>query len=287
MGTCSYSVRSFSCSQVKLIQEAWVLAVLPDGGGGRILAPLSTLSASAQRQPSGRQDSDACIINTRSSSYLPQYGADGGGGGMHSSGGGGVARGDGPTLLIGDSSGGSSSRATGRDGPTLLIGDGGGTPVSGSRATSPTPRRGNSSVLAAAGAGLTSLAPPDSGARPTEGYPFASSAPTTREVATADAPRSFAEDAAALSKQQPRRQAGSSDFPSTGGGGGTAPSSSPPPPPVLPRQSSASSRPPPPRHDFTHLEAPAQRRMAGLLRMHVADSVRAHIEAGHLDFINE
>ncbi len=75
-------------------------------------------------------------------------------------------------------------------------------------------------------------------------------------------------------------------------------------------------------HDFAHLEAPAQRRMAGMLKMHVIGSVRrcedalflatdiwlvsltlnyvafltiscckramhSHIEAGHLDFINE
>ena len=41
------------------------------------------------------------------------------------------------------------------------------------------------------------------------------------------------------------------------------------------------------RVDFSQLEPHVQRRTAGVLRMHVIGSVRGHIEAGHLDFINE
>ena len=41
------------------------------------------------------------------------------------------------------------------------------------------------------------------------------------------------------------------------------------------------------RVDFSQMEPNIQRRTAGVLRMHVISSVRGHIEAGHLDFINE
>lgn len=41
------------------------------------------------------------------------------------------------------------------------------------------------------------------------------------------------------------------------------------------------------RHEFMHLPEHIQRRMAGVLRMHVLGSVRTRVEAGHLDFINE
>ena len=41
------------------------------------------------------------------------------------------------------------------------------------------------------------------------------------------------------------------------------------------------------RHEFMQYPQNIQRRMAGLLRMHVIGSVRGHIETGHLDFINE
>ena len=41
------------------------------------------------------------------------------------------------------------------------------------------------------------------------------------------------------------------------------------------------------RHEFVHLTDLVQKRVAGLLRMHVLGSVRSRIEAGHLDFINE
>lgn len=259
--------------QVKLIQDAWILATLPDGGGGRILGPLPTSTPQQQQQRAARQDrqdSSASMVNTRSSS-LARYGADGG---VHSSGGGGGGVG------------------VGRDGPTLLIGDdGGGDPSS--RPTSPPPHGRVSSSLAAVGAGLASLIPqqPNSAlagrAAENSSYPFANSAPTTREVlgaamsAEPQPPRADSTGGVVSEKQQPRRQVASSDLPSTGGG--TASTSSPPA-----RLTPGPARPPPAaRHDFTHLEPPAQRRMAGLLRMHVTDSVRAHIEAGHLDFINE
>ena len=45
--------------------------------------------------------------------------------------------------------------------------------------------------------------------------------------------------------------------------------------------------PPRLRHEFVNQPEPVQRRIAGLLRMHVLGSVRVRVEAGHLDFINE
>ncbi|KAG2496536.1 hypothetical protein HYH03_005360 [Edaphochlamys debaryana] len=45
--------------------------------------------------------------------------------------------------------------------------------------------------------------------------------------------------------------------------------------------------PPRLRHEFVNQPEHVQRRIAGLLRMHVLGSVRIRVEAGHLDFINE
>lgn len=45
--------------------------------------------------------------------------------------------------------------------------------------------------------------------------------------------------------------------------------------------------PPRLRHEFVMQPEHVQRRIAGLLRMHVLGSVRIRVEAGHLDFINE
>ncbi|GFR48148.1 hypothetical protein Agub_g9980 [Astrephomene gubernaculifera] len=49
----------------------------------------------------------------------------------------------------------------------------------------------------------------------------------------------------------------------------------------------AAQLPPRLRHEFVNLPEHVQRRIAGLLRMHVLGSVRVRVEAGHLDFINE
>jgi hypothetical protein len=58
-------------------------------------------------------------------------------------------------------------------------------------------------------------------------------------------------------------------------------------PPIAPQVSSLLTQQQKQVQDFMSLSSKAQRRMAGLLRMHVVGSVRSHIEAGHLDFINE
>ncbi|GIL60582.1 hypothetical protein Vafri_15123 [Volvox africanus] len=49
----------------------------------------------------------------------------------------------------------------------------------------------------------------------------------------------------------------------------------------------AAQLPPRLRHEFLNQPDHVQRRIAGLLRMHVLGSVRIRVEAGHLDFINE
>ncbi|GIL91465.1 hypothetical protein Vretifemale_19055, partial [Volvox reticuliferus] len=49
----------------------------------------------------------------------------------------------------------------------------------------------------------------------------------------------------------------------------------------------AAQLPPRLRHEFVNQPDHVQRRIAGLLRMHVLGSVRIRVEAGHLDFINE
>ncbi|EFJ50372.1 hypothetical protein VOLCADRAFT_116897 [Volvox carteri f. nagariensis] len=49
----------------------------------------------------------------------------------------------------------------------------------------------------------------------------------------------------------------------------------------------AAQLPPRLRHEFVNQAEHVQRRIAGLLRMHVLGSVRFRVEAGHLDFINE
>ncbi|GAX86001.1 hypothetical protein CEUSTIGMA_g13417.t1 [Chlamydomonas eustigma] len=60
-----------------------------------------------------------------------------------------------------------------------------------------------------------------------------------------------------------------------------------PPLPIAPQASSLLSQQQKQVQDYMSLSSKAQRRMAGMLRMHVVGSVRSHIEAGHLDFINE
>ncbi len=101
---------------------------------------------------------------------------------------------------------------------------------------------------------------------------------------------------------QPHTQP-SAGHPSTPGSTTAAPSSggwgAPPGPPgpgtaltTVPSISPAAmaalaALPPRLRHEFVSQPEAVQRRIAGLLRMHVLGSVRVRVEAGHLDYINE
>ncbi|PNH10372.1 Adenylate cyclase type 10, partial [Tetrabaena socialis] len=69
---------------------------------------------------------------------------------------------------------------------------------------------------------------------------------------------------------------------------GAAAAGQPAPPPLSAAAAVAVAQLPPRlRHEFVNQPDAVQRRIAGLLRMHVLGSVRVRVEAGHLDFINE
>ena len=320
-GTCGRMARNFADAisltapplQVSLISDSWDLADLRDNGGGKILGPISTMPATvaavahlAQSQVAGRGSNSSNSSSKNNSSKLQKILS----GHTH------------PRIVAtasqGDRSSGAatiSTRQTSASQDTVVAGsssrdilEGGKGSGSGSeaRVSSASVRRGSACAVLEAG----STPEADSLCAPPRGRSFEHLSPLSplatveggsRRVAepTADevlwARDSLPLEGGALPPQATQSTEGGPPMSMgivsvmskrSSGLGSTeyyrdGPISRATPPP------SATSAPAFPRVDFSQLEPNVQRRTAGILRMHVVSSVRGHIEAGHLDFINE